>query len=67
MSGVLITAPLVKNQDGGLPIRVVLELVVAAESRESAEADGRREEDLRAGVHPHLGRVNTQSGARLPQ
>ena len=55
------------NKDGGLPIRVVLELVVAAESRESAEADGRREEDLSAGVYPHLGRINTRLGAPLPQ
>ena len=36
------------------PVRIMLEFVVAAESRKGAETDGRGEEDLCAGVDPHL-------------
>lgn len=32
----------------------MVELVVAAQSRQSAQADGVREEDLGSGIYPHL-------------
>ena len=38
----------------GLPPAVVVEVVEAAERRERAQTDRVREENLRAGVNPHL-------------
>lgn len=36
------------------PVAVIVVFVVAAQSRQGAQADGVGEEDLGAGVHPHL-------------
>ena len=43
----------------GLPPAVVVEVVEAAERGERAQTDRVREEDLRAGVNPHLANNNT--------
>ena len=41
-----------------VPVRVVVELVVATEGRQCADSDRVGKENLRPGVHPHLPEVN---------
>ena len=48
------------------PEAVVVELVVAAERRELSQTDGIREEDLRAGVRPHLPVIDTRQSTVQP-
>lgn len=37
-----------------LPVTVIVVGIVTSQSRETAQADGIREEDLSSSIHPHL-------------
>lgn len=42
------------NPESGLPVAVIVVFIITSESSQASNADGIREEDLGACIHPHL-------------